>query len=37
MADERDVLGETTSVTGYKPVAIVPIDDKYTALRFKRR
>jgi hypothetical protein len=33
---KRDVLGEITSVTGYKPVAIVAIDDKYTALRFKR-
>ncbi len=32
----RDVLGEITSVTGYKPVAFVAIDDKYTALRFKR-
>ena len=33
---QRDVLGEITSVTGYKPVAFVAIDDKYTALRFKR-
>jgi hypothetical protein len=33
---KRDVLGEITSLTGYKPVAIVAIDDKYTALRFKR-
>lgn len=32
----RDVLGEITSVTGYKPVAFVAIDDNYTALRFKR-
>jgi len=33
---KRDVLGEITSVTGYKPVALVAIDDTYTALRFKR-
>jgi hypothetical protein len=33
---QRDVLGEITSVTGYKPVAFVEIDDNYTALRFKR-
>jgi hypothetical protein len=33
---KRDVLGEITSVTGYKPVAFVAIDDRYTALRFKR-
>jgi hypothetical protein len=33
---KRDVLGEITSVTGYKPVAFVAIDDIYTALRFKR-
>lgn len=33
---KRDVLGEITSVTGYKPVAFVAIDDNYTALRFKR-
>jgi hypothetical protein len=33
---KRDVLGEITSVTGYKPVAFVAIDDHYTALRFKR-
>jgi hypothetical protein len=33
---KRDVLGEVTSVTGYKPIAFVAIDDKYTALRFKR-
>jgi hypothetical protein len=32
----RDVLGEITSVTGYKPVALVAIEDDYTALRFKR-
>src|SRR5260370_18628101 len=32
---KRDVLGEITSVTGYKPVAFVAIDDNYTALRFK--
>lgn len=33
---KRDVLGEITSVTGYKPVAFVAIDDNYIALRFKR-
>jgi len=33
---QRDVLGEITSVTGYKPVAFVAIDENYTALRFKR-
>jgi hypothetical protein len=33
---KQDVLGEITSVTGYKPVAFVAIDDNYTALRFKR-
>lgn len=33
---KRDVLGEITSVTGYKPVAFVAIDANYTALRFKR-
>jgi hypothetical protein len=33
---QRDVLGEITSVTGYKPVAFVAIDDNYTALRFRR-
>jgi hypothetical protein len=33
---QRDVLGEITSVTGFKPVAFVEIDDNYTALRFKR-
>ena len=33
---KRDVLGEITSVTGYKPVAFVLIDENYTALRFKR-
>ena len=32
----RDVLGELTSETGYKPVAFVAIDDHWTALRFKR-
>ena len=32
----RDVLGDIASVTGYKPVAFVAIDDNYTALRFKR-
>ena len=33
---KRDVLGEITSETGYKPVAFVKIDDDWTALRFKR-
>jgi hypothetical protein len=33
---KRDVLGEITAVTGYKPVAFVKIDDTWTALRFKR-
>jgi hypothetical protein len=33
---QRDVLGEITSETGYKPVAFVAVDDYWTALRFKR-
>ncbi|OLC27468.1 MAG: hypothetical protein AUG06_01080 [Actinobacteria bacterium 13_1_20CM_2_65_11] len=33
---KRDVLGELTGVTGYKPVAFVKIDDNWTALRFKK-
>jgi hypothetical protein len=33
---KRDVLGEITAETGYKPVAFVKIDDDWTALRFKR-
>lgn len=33
---QRDVLGEITSVTGYKPVAFVAVDEVWTALRFKR-
>lgn len=33
---QRDVLGEITSVTGYKPVAFVAVDDVWTALRFKK-
>jgi hypothetical protein len=32
----RDVLGEITAETGYKPVAFVKIDDTWTALRFRR-
>ena len=32
----RDVLGEITSVKGYKPVAFVAVDETWTALRFKR-
>jgi hypothetical protein len=33
---KRDVLGEITGETGYKPVAFVKIDETWTALRFKR-
>jgi hypothetical protein len=33
---KRDVLGEITAQTGYKPVAFVKVDDDWTALRFKR-
>jgi hypothetical protein len=33
---KRDVLGEITAETGYRPVAFVNIDDNWTALRFKR-
>jgi hypothetical protein len=33
---QRDVLGEITSETGYKPVAFVAVDSVWTALRFKR-
>jgi hypothetical protein len=33
---QRDVLGEVTSMTGYKPVSFVAVDDVWTALRFKR-
>jgi hypothetical protein len=33
---KRDVLGEITGETGYKPVAFVKIDDNWTALRFKK-
>ena len=33
---QRDVLGEITSETGYKPVAFVAVDESWTALRFKR-
>jgi hypothetical protein len=33
---KRDVLGEITAQTGYKPVAFVAVDDNWTALRFKR-
>ena len=32
----RDVLGELTDETGYKPVAFVKIDEDWTALRFKK-
>jgi hypothetical protein len=33
---KRDVLGEFTGETGYKPVAFVKIDETWTALRFKK-
>lgn len=33
---KRDVLGEFTGATGYRPIAFVKIDDNWTALRFKR-
>jgi hypothetical protein len=33
---KRDVLGEITAETGYRPVAFVKIDDNWTALRFNR-
>jgi hypothetical protein len=33
---QRDVLGEVTSVTGYRPVSFVAVDDTWTALRFKQ-
>jgi hypothetical protein len=33
---QRDVLGEVTSVKGYRPVSFVAVDDTWTALRFKR-
>lgn len=33
---QHDVLGEITSVPGYKPVSFVAIDETWTALRFKR-
>jgi hypothetical protein len=33
---KRDVLGEITAETGYKPIAFVKIDETWTALRFKR-
>lgn len=33
---QRDVLGEVTSVTGYKPVSFIAVDDTWTALRFKK-
>ena len=34
--NKRDVLGEITGETGYKPIAFVKIDDTWTALRFKK-
>jgi hypothetical protein len=33
---QRDVLGEITSQTGWKPVAFIAVDENWTALRFKR-
>jgi hypothetical protein len=33
---QRDVLGEVTSVKGYKPVSFIAVDDTWTALRFKK-
>jgi hypothetical protein len=33
---QRDVLGEVTSVKGYKPVSFVAVDENWTALRFKQ-
>ena len=33
---QRDVLGEVTSVRGYKAIAFVAVDETWTALRFKR-
>lgn len=33
---QRDVLGELTAETGYRPVAFVSVDDTWTAMRFKR-
>jgi hypothetical protein len=33
---QRDVLGEITLEVGYKPVSFVAIDDRWTALRFKK-
>jgi hypothetical protein len=33
---QRDVLGDVTSVKGYKPVSFIAVDDTWTALRFKR-
>ena len=34
--NSRDVLGEITGESGYKPHAFVKIDDTWTALRFKK-
>jgi hypothetical protein len=34
--NRRDVLGEVSGETGFKPVAFVKIDETWTALRFKR-
>lgn len=34
--NRRDVLGDLTGETGYKPIAFVKIDETWTALRLKR-
>lgn len=33
---QKDVLGELTAQTGYRPVALIAVDGRWTALRFKR-
>ena len=33
---KNDVLGDITSEKGYKPAALVAVDETWTALRFKR-
>ena len=33
---QGDVLGEVTSVTGYRAVSFVSVDETWTALRFKK-
>ena len=34
--NRRDVLGEISGETGYRPVAFVRVDENWTALRFKK-